>query len=340
MNKSHSPTRAACETTDNAANSTLLVSSIVPIPIMPIPYGFIIPGIMPGIIPWPSGDPGSSKLPSSGLAGSVPGIGWLTSAPFSINRRALARSRLAKVLRRSETSPFSSSALGSNASGTLARSSGRISALASSNAVGDSGKGIPIPGMPMPIIPFGFIMPGIPPIIPGMPMPGGVAGVPGLSGSSSASMGSTPASSSTLTISAFCSLTANSSTVRSSPSPPIPIMPAIPVAGFSSTGSGVRTLALALGSRPCSMSHCTSCGLPLCTAWCSAFCCERISVSGALKSIVFAPPDIPGIIPAMFGWLSGGWVEPPSGRVIFQSFSANVLSWPRSPACIAARMAS
>ena len=158
--------------------------------------------------------------------------------------------------------------MGSNVSGTLAKSSGKISAVANSNAVGDSGKGIPIPGIPMPIIPYGFIMPGMPPIIPGRPMPGGVAGVSRLSGSSSASMGSTPASSSTVTISAFCSLMANSSTVRSSPSPPIPIipmpnMPAIPIAGFSSAGSGVQTLAVASGSRPCSMSHSTSSGLPL-----------------------------------------------------------------------------
>ena len=80
--------------------------------------------------------------------------------------------------------------------------------------------------MPMPIIPYGFmpgmpipipgIIPGMPPIIPGRPMPGGVAGV---SGSSSASMRSAPASSSVVTISVSCSLTANSSTVRSLLSP-------------------------------------------------------------------------------------------------------------------------
>ena len=104
--------------------------------------------------------------------------------------------------------------------------------------------------------------------------------------------------------------------------------------------SGVQTLAVAFGSRPCLMSHCNNSRLPLCTAWCSAFCCVRISVSVALKSIFFGPLNIPGIIPAMFGLLSGGWIEPPSGRVIFQPFAANALSLPRSPACIAARMPS
>ena len=120
-----------------------------------------------------------------------------------------------------------------------------------------------------------------------------------------------------------------------------------------------KTLAVACGARPertfkgdlpddsieaAYRAVCPSCGAtsgmhrqPIHARRCRACHAARrpayLAVTHAASGRVIWPG---GATPGVFG----GWVEPPSCRVIFQPFAANALSWPRSPAWIAARTAS